>query len=528
MKIRPFVLLAAVALAAALVPASAPGAASWRADARTATKGLQRAVATGQLGPADAAYYRGVVGRAVHALERLPGSRAANLAAVLHDVAAQAGGYIDPRAVTLFRMLEVNTQYLARHAVPRPGRDVEDADGIVYRAFPEQGLQFHPLANFARLNARLAAHDDHAAELQALALLQRAVPRAGGLTWEYEFPFGGGRPPWTSGMVQAVAAQAFARAGPIDPQFLQVATRAYRAIPGKLLQWVRGVPWIRIYSFSREAVLNSQLQTVISLGDYAALAQDASAEVLAGRLDSAARALLPRFDTGYWSLYSLGGPEATLNYHTYVVTLLAKLAARTKDPFWSQYATRFKAYLTEPPALASKGVPGALYPQPADGFRDSAWVSFWVSKASRVTVRAAGGVATTRVGEGWHRLLLRPRPLPPGSYPATLRAVDLAGNEGELDLPPVELRRDTEPPRVAATLSRKRLFWRASDDATPWLRLTVVLGRDGEHRALPLGRRPLRGSLRLSPPPGTWSATLVAADSSGNATRRPLGLLRVG
>ncbi len=36
------------------------------------------------------------------------------------------------------------------------GADILDADGVVYRAFAGHGLQFHPLANFARLNRLLA------------------------------------------------------------------------------------------------------------------------------------------------------------------------------------------------------------------------------------------------------------------------------------------------------------------------------------------------------------------------------------
>ena len=48
--------------------------------------------------------------------------------------------------------------------------------------------------------------------------MARAVTRpGGGLAWEYYFAFGGGRAPWTSGMAQSVAAQAFARAASLLP-----------------------------------------------------------------------------------------------------------------------------------------------------------------------------------------------------------------------------------------------------------------------------------------------------------------------
>ena len=52
-------------------------------------------------------------------------------------------------------------------------------------------------------------------------------------------------------------------------------------------------------------MLNAQLQTVISIGDYAQISGNTGAAGLAAQLQVAAETLLPRFDTGYWSLYSL-------------------------------------------------------------------------------------------------------------------------------------------------------------------------------------------------------------------------------
>src|SRR5438067_262556 len=75
---------------------------------------------------------------------------------------------------------------------------------------------------------------------------------------------------------------------------------AYRAIPGHLLTTVAAGPWIRLYAFNSTPVLNAQLQTVLSLQSYATDAEDAAAGALAARLERAAVATLPRFDTGYW------------------------------------------------------------------------------------------------------------------------------------------------------------------------------------------------------------------------------------
>ena len=64
--------------------------------------------------------------------------------------------------------------------------------------------------------------------------------------WEYPFPFSGGRPGWTSGMAQAVGAQALARTAELVPDdaaaLRRSATAAYRAIPRHLLTSVAGGP----------------------------------------------------------------------------------------------------------------------------------------------------------------------------------------------------------------------------------------------------------------------------------------------
>src|SRR5438309_2120239 len=185
-----------------------------------------------------------------------------------------------------------------------------------------------------------------------LAILARDVPVGRSCRWEYEFPFGSGKAPWISGMAQAVAAQALARASSklADPTLLDAANAAYRLVP----RLVRGLPqglWIRLYGFSDDVVLNAQLQTVLSLQDYAQISGVQDAANLASALQTAAAKLLPAFDTGFWSLYSLSGDESPLGYHDYVISLLKKLGARTGDPLWSDTAARFAQYETEPPQI---------------------------------------------------------------------------------------------------------------------------------------------------------------------------------
>ena len=508
----------------AILPAAAPARDTWRVDVGLAKRGLALAVSAQRLTPDDAARYRGIVYRTEHALPRLNRYRYRDLAGVLHDVALRWRAYNAQNALTLFSMLDLNTRYLAQHDPPTAGTDAIASDGIVYREFPGQGFQFHPLANFGRLNALVLAGDDRAVAL-AQALVERGARIGNRLRWEYGFTFEGARPPWVSGMAQAVAAQALARtAQKFDPTLLDAARAAYRTVTAGLVQTTAGVPWIKIYSFSREAVLNAQLQTVISLGDYATIAQDAGAQALADQLEQSSRTLLPRFDTGYWSLYALGGPQANLNYHSYVVSLLAKLAARTKDPFWKNYADKFRAYMTEPPVLKPGPPTPPVYP--TDAVRDTGLVRFWLSKPSHVTVTAAGAKVSLWLLGGWHRLPVRPKPLQPGDYPVSARAVDLAGNVTTEELAPLQLRRDTQPPVVSARLSGLTLVWRASDNVSSSLELRLRIFGSGAAMTLDLGRRPLRGSLRLRVPSGSWRATLYAADTSGNTRRVPLGSLR--
>src|SRR5207244_9677694 len=143
--------------------------------------------------------------RAFAVLRSLGGARESNLRGVLHDVAVQWRAYSASRALTLFSMLAENTTYLGNRVAPAGGTDVADEDGIVYRFFPGHGFQFHPLANAGALNSAVAAKDVDRAGTLATALLARATVGPGGaLTWESEFPYGGGTPPWTPGTAQAV------------------------------------------------------------------------------------------------------------------------------------------------------------------------------------------------------------------------------------------------------------------------------------------------------------------------------------
>src|SRR5256885_6948045 len=360
--------VAAAAAGAVLVPL--PGAAAakppWATELSLISKGIARAQGAGRIDQATATHYRGVATAAGNVLPKLRSSRYENLAAVVHQVAGFWKGYDAPRGRTLFGMLGFNTRWFTSHWDQKAGTDVVDySDGTWYRAFPGLGFQFHPLENFGKLNNFVTQKNTTRAEQLAQALIDRSVVRAGGLAWEYYFRFEGGRPPWISGMAQAVAAQALSGAGTLlaDPTLTAASQRVYKTVPSLTRSASTG-PWIRLYAFNNDTVLNAQLQTIVSLQDYAGRTGDQAATNLAAQLQTAAVGMLPRFDTGNWSLYSLGGAEAPLDYHQYVVRLLGILSKRTQDPTLTTYSQRLGDDLRQPPVVKEGAGPGPIYPWP--------------------------------------------------------------------------------------------------------------------------------------------------------------------
>ena len=519
--------VAVLATAGSAVPAKPPG------PVDQIKKGLARAVAAGRLDQQTAAGYAAIADRATGELGRIPPLRAQTLTGMLTDIAAQSAAYEGPWALTLFSMLAFNERTLASTPLPSSGTDRYDGDGVLYRFVTGHGFEFHPLGNFAALNTLILTGKTDEAKQLADALVARAVPKDGRLLWQYPFPFGSGAPGWRSGMVQAVAAQALARVGQAldDQELLDAAGEAYVAIPGRLVRSLPAGPWIKLYSFDAAPVLNAQLQAVISLGDYAQISGNTGAAGLAAQLQSAAETLLPKFDTGYWSLYSLNGKEAPFGYHDYVVTLLKKLASRSSDETWSDFATKFQSYETEAPKLNpsvasaadSRAEPIVIYPDPQDGYLDDARFTFWLSKLSTVTIHAGGHTASVELGHGTQTISWWPGLRAPGTYYPYLTATDAAGNSTKVSLRQVVIRALLPPVVDAHVAGRRTLVWSATDVGTPWLHLVVRLDNGSRRRYADLGHRPLAGRLVVPVPKGTWHATLVAGNSGHRAVTLDLG-----
>lgn len=423
-------------------------------DQKKALAGVHHSVKKGWVSRSDAARYRNSINRAASLIRRLPKSRRAPLAANLHQVAQVASKLTEARAAAVLGQLAVNNTYFAKHGPPSREIDITDADGVVYRYMSGLGFEFHPLANFGALNAKVNGGTLESTSRLAQALVERGVwQKGGGIGWEYYFNYSGGRAPWLSGMAQAVAAQALAAAAQRNEadyeKLTAIARAAFLSIPQRLVLRRSSGPWIRLYGFNRLVVLNAQLQTVISLRDYANATVDGDAAELAAAMERAAATDLRRFDTGYWTYYSLPGNPSPLEYQSYVVRLLRKLDSA--DPRLATAASRFVGYAKQPPAFKLAG-------------SSLGTVRFWLSKPASVEMRSAAG-RTKRLSlhGGWYNLGWK-TPARAGAYSVLVKARDWAGNSGSFSgLPVVRVVPTAVWSVVGSAVSQKKLIRDAAE-----------------------------------------------------------------
>ena len=85
------------------------------------------------------------------------------------------------------------------------------------------------------------------------------------------------------------------------------------------------------------------------LDDYRDATRDPRGTTLFRAGHSHARWLVPFSDTGTWSLYSLGGPPSTVEYHTLLRDILANLCKRIGTDVYCTTADRFTQYLNPDP-----------------------------------------------------------------------------------------------------------------------------------------------------------------------------------
>jgi D-glucuronyl C5-epimerase-like protein len=295
--------------------------------------------------------------RAESAARALSGTRRRELQSVINNVKYMAGNgsLVTSRLEAVFLILERNRQWWTTGRIPFSGERVRFAGSLViFQYFRGEGLQFHPLANFGKLNGYLNGRIYAVANDLAEELIPLAANRGGGPTWEYYFFYGGGRPPWTSGLSQGTAVQAllngYQRLG--DRTLRDTALAGLRifelAPPTGVRKRFGSAAHYLIYSYaSKYYVANAFIQALNGLHDAGnpAIGNSARARRLFAAGDQRARVELRRYDTGKWSRYSLSGELSSYSYHVLLRDFLRSLCQKTGTAVYCRYATRFTNYL---------------------------------------------------------------------------------------------------------------------------------------------------------------------------------------
>jgi hypothetical protein len=358
--------------------------------------------------------------RSIRTLRRLRGARAAQLRYVLTSVESLAlrRRLAPSRMPAVFLQLERNRQYWPRMPYPAVGDQVSfRGSELLYQYFAGEGLQLHPLSIFKKANhlhgfcERKEPTCDEAALRRILDEMTALAVRRGRsfIAWEYLFYFGGGVPPWMSGMAQATGIQALGRAAQLlnEPKYTATAQRALGAFTVGPPTGVRttgprgGVTYLQ-YSFApRLYIFNAFLQSLIGLYDFSNLTGDTRARDLYADAIDEGRAEVPLSDVGDWSLYNYAGHESSRDYHELLRELLQSLCTRRQGAVFCEYARKYRGYQVDPPEVVYEGPLTGAEDQPVA-------LRFSLSKLSavQVTVTRPDGrvvfdrLATFRRGTG--------------------------------------------------------------------------------------------------------------------------------
>ncbi|MGD0455209.1 MAG: D-glucuronyl C5-epimerase family protein [Solirubrobacteraceae bacterium] len=272
-------------------------------------------------------------------LGKLSGTRKEELGAVLANVQAmaRAGELIPSRLPALFLTLERNRQWWTTEPLIAGDERVSlPGSEIVWEHYPGQGIQIQWLATFGKANGYYLSGHENANLRQLLGeVIPLATQRAGGIAWEYMFEFDGGTPPWTSGLSQGTALQVLARAWSRfkEPAYLSAAQQALGVFQTPPPQGVRvstpaGAMYAEYTYAPSDRILNGFIQSLVGLYDYTSITKDPLGLALFEAGDAEARAIVPLYDTGGWSLYDQFG-ESDLNYHELLTEFLQHLCERT-------------------------------------------------------------------------------------------------------------------------------------------------------------------------------------------------------
>jgi D-glucuronyl C5-epimerase C-terminus len=407
-------------------------------------------------------------------LARLSGTRRTELGAVLANVQAMAaaGELTATRSPAVFLTLERNRRWWTTEPLLSADERVSfPPSKIVWEYYPGQGIEIQWLATFGEANGYYnSGHENNNLRQLLGEVIPLATSRAGGLAWEYMFHFDGGSPPWTSGLSQGTALQILSRAYLRfkEPVFLSAAQQALGIFKQAPPQGVRvktnaGAEYAEYTYAPSDRILNGFIQSLVGLYEYTSITKDPLGLSLFEAGDAEARAEVPHYDTGFWSLYDQFG-ESDLNYHELLTEFLQHLCERTRKgpplirgeapPTVTSPTTGTPAPSggAKAAAAASTAIPGdAIYCSTAKAFTEDlhtpplvkllsskfkggerAGVTLSLSKIATVTLTVRKGstvVWTNRatVAAGKPKLLWN-TPASGGSFGITLTATDLAGN----------------------------------------------------------------------------------------------------
>ena len=306
--------------------------------------------------------YTASLSSAASAVKRLGGTPRRELQAVINNLygMAAAGALTPNRLPVLFLTLDRNRQWWSSGRVPGDGAIVGfSGSQLDWEYYPGQGIEFQPLATFGKAQWWFAHGRQYYSQGRSLMseLIPLASRRAGGLTWEYYFHFDGGAPPWTSAMSQGTALQALASGYQAigDRSYLSLGTSALRVFTkapslGVGVPTSLGIRYVQ-YTFDSprsDEIINAFLQAVIGLGTFAQISGNPQAQRLFNAGNAEAKAEVPSFDTGSWSLYQPGQKDS-LSYHQLVTGFLQKLCSMTQAQVYCTTASHFEAYAKHPP-----------------------------------------------------------------------------------------------------------------------------------------------------------------------------------
>ncbi len=249
---------------------------------------------------------------------------------------AAAGQLIPSRLAALFLTLERNRQWWTSEPPLSAGSRVSfPTSRIVWQYYPGQGLEIQWLATFGKANGYFssarkrqpapAVERSHPARERARGRHRVGVhvPLRRGHAPVDQRPLPGDRAAGAGARLVTVQ-----RTGlPVMPP--QQALGIFQTPPpaGVLVKTPAGALYAEYTYAPNDRILNGFIQALVGLYDYTSITHDPLGQSLFEAGDAEARAEVPHYDTGAWSLYDQFG-ESDLNYHE-LLTRIPRAPVRT-------------------------------------------------------------------------------------------------------------------------------------------------------------------------------------------------------